>query len=143
MAQIEVATNSWRGLIPIRSNRDQVEKLLGKPKRSVESKFTYENEGERVVVQYADALCELGWDVPKDTVISIEVYPRKSISLEELHLDPKKYMRFQWGHPRNWVDYINKAEGIWVHAVISDSKRAEVFYFEYLPTPKDDSRRCK
>jgi hypothetical protein len=143
MAQTEVAPNSWRGLIPLRSNRDQVEKLLGRPKDSIGPRLIYENESERVDVRYADASCSEAWDVPKDTVISMEVHPRKSIRIEELRLDPKKYIRFQWAHPDNWVVYMNKAEGVWVHTIIWDSRGEEVYFFEYLPTAKDESLRCK
>jgi hypothetical protein len=59
--------------------------LLGKPKDSIGSTLVYENESERVDIRYADGSCRPGgWDVPKDTVISIEVNPRKNIRVEEL-----------------------------------------------------------
>jgi hypothetical protein len=145
-SQTQTPTNSWSGLVPLRSTREEVEKLLGQSKMSHGFTYIYENENERVDVLYSAGPCELSgverWNVPKDVVIWMEVIPRKRILIKDLQLDPKKYGRFQHSHPDNWVDYWNKEEGVIVHSIIW-VKAEELFFFEYRPTTKDATFRCK
>ena len=49
--------NSWRGLIPLHSNRRDVEKLLGSPQRAWKSTADYETDHEMVTVKYAKGKC--------------------------------------------------------------------------------------
>jgi hypothetical protein len=146
LSQTQPPTNSWSGLVPLRSTRGDVEKLLGKSKMSHGFTYIYENENERVDVLYSAGSCEPSgverWNVPNDVVIWMEVIPRKSILIKDLHLDSKKYRRFQWSHPDNWVDYWNKEEGVIVHSIIW-GKAEELYFFEYRPTAKDATLRCK
>jgi hypothetical protein len=132
--------------VPLQSTRGEVEKLLGKSKMSHGFTYIYENGNERVDVLYSAGPCELSgverWNVPKDVVIWMEVFPRKSVLIKDLHLDPKKYHRFQWSHPENWVDYLNMEEGVIVHS-IDWGRGEELAFFEYRPTPKDVTLRCK
>jgi hypothetical protein len=146
LGETEPQTNSWRGLVPLRSTREEVEKLLGKSKMSHGFTYVYENENELVDVLYSAGSCELSgverWNIPKDVVIWMEVHPRKGVRIRDLHLDPNKYHRFQLGHPENWVEYWNKEEGVTVHTIIWN-KSEEVYFFEYRPTAKDGDLRCK
>jgi hypothetical protein len=145
-SQIHPATNSWRDLVPLRSTRGEVETRLGKPTFSFGTRYRYENENEKVEVIYSPGSCELigaeRWNVPKDVVIWMEVYPRKTVPIRDVHLDLKKYRRFQAWHPENFVRYENQEEGVVVHAIIG-AKAEELFFFEYQPTAKDRVLRCK
>ena len=60
------------------------------------------------------------------TDISIEVYPQKSIRIEELRLDPKKYTKVHGAHPDNWVLYMNKMDDLWIHTISWDKRGEEV-----------------
>lgn len=77
LSQTQPATNAWRDLVPLRSTRGEVEKLLGKPTFSLGSRYLYENENERVDVIYSPGSCELigteRWNVAKDVVIRMEI----------------------------------------------------------------------
>ena len=67
---------AWSGLIPLRSSRTDVEKLLGQPKMTHGSTSIYENERQRVDVRYSKGSCQIGgevWNVAKDMVIEIVV----------------------------------------------------------------------
>jgi hypothetical protein len=145
-SQIQPATNSWRGLVPLRSTRKEVEKLLGKPTFSLGVRYLYENENEKVDVIYSPGSCELigteRWNVPKDVVIWMEIYPRKRILLKSLRLDPKQYRRFQGRHPENLVRYESEEEGVIVHAIVW-AKAEELYFYEYQPTAKDGNLSCK
>jgi hypothetical protein len=50
--------NSWRGLIPLHSNRQVVEALLGPPSRSWERAHSYDAENEIVTVKYSKGKCD-------------------------------------------------------------------------------------
>jgi hypothetical protein len=82
-------SNSWRGLTPLLSTRADVEKLLGKPKEDKYSCCRYETPNEYVSVSYAADKCDEGWNVLKDTVLSLSVSPNSDVgkSLEELKID--------------------------------------------------------
>ena len=139
-------TNSWNGLVPLRSSRTDVEKLLGQPKMSHGSTSIYEKEKQRVNVRYSKGSCQIGgevWSVAKDIVIRIEVVPQKSILVGDLHLDPEKYDRIPWSHPDNWVEYRNTDEGIVVRTIAWRDKVEELYLTEYIPTRKDSLLRCK
>lgn len=73
--------NVWRGLMPLSSRRDEVERLLGPPRDSIGQTYIYETQVERVDVSYSEGACktkERGqWNVPTGTVLRIRVYPRK------------------------------------------------------------------
>lgn len=106
----------------------------------------YEKEKERVNVRYSQGACHIGgelWRVAKDIVVWIEVSPGKSIFLEDLHLDFKKYHRIPWSHPDNWVEYRNTEEGIVVRTIAWVDKVEHLYVTEYIPTPRDSGLRCK
>jgi hypothetical protein len=105
----------------------------------------YKTEGERVDVRYSVGPCQASpverWNVAKDVVISMEVIPQKTISIESLHLDPKRYVRFQESHPENWVQYWDRDNGVIVHSILQ-GKTEYLYFIEYRPSAKDKSVRC-
>lgn len=68
----------WKGLVRLRSTRRDVEALLD-PAATGRGSFYQTNEAT-VFVQYSDGPCEkgwpYGWNVDKDTVVSIAVSPK-------------------------------------------------------------------
>jgi hypothetical protein len=137
--------NEWKGLVPLRSTRADVELLLGKPAMSPRSFDIYKTESERVDVRYSVGPCEPSpverWNVAKDIVISMEVIPQRTISVASLHLDAKRYVRIQESHPENWVQYWNRDDGVIVHSILQ-GKTEYLYFIEYRPTAKDKSLRC-
>lgn len=118
--------NSWNGITPLHSTRTDVEKLLGKPKECKYGVCEYVIEKERVSFRYINKQCESGWDIPKDTVISIEITPFTidKKSFDELKLDKSKFtyrvddvfqgtwtnaedgLSYEFGHVDKYLDYI-------------------------------------
>src|SRR5882757_1023018 len=83
----------WRGIIPLRSTRADVERLLGseanKPE-CVQSLCSYYLDDVNVHFNYSSGGCNSGgggWEVPLDTVIWITVYPRPHPRLSDLNID--------------------------------------------------------
>ena len=76
-----VAAKPWRGIVPLRSTRSEVRKLLGKPIIGGTGVIDlYETKEGRVHVMYARSPCEEGlpadwgnWRVKRDTVVNVSI----------------------------------------------------------------------
>lgn len=136
---------NWKGLVPLKSTRSDVEKLFGSSRRSVPGPVIYENDSERVDVVYARNRCELwsgDWNVPVDTVIQLEVTPVKTILLEDLSFDKSKYLVRRWSHPSDWKTYTNEVEGISVETTDLGKNIEIVRVIRYFPKLSDKSMKC-
>lgn len=138
--------NAWRGITPLHSTREQVERLLGTHKMSIGATSRYESECETVDVLFSKGVCELSgvelWKVPRDTVIWIEVAPATKLFTKDLKLDPNRYVRQRESHPENWVEYRSVEDGVRVNTILS-KKEEFVLWFTYEPRRKDNDLRCK
>ena len=144
---------SWRGLVPLQSNRKDVEALLGPARRELRT-VTYETTHERVVAQYADGRCDAsssGWNVPEDTLIELIVNPTPGFLLQELELDTPKYERREIfpfpeieNPPHVWL-YFDNLHGITIRTQSSrgDGGEEVVVSITYGPARKDEKVRCK
>lgn len=93
----------WRGLIPMQSNRKDVENLLGKPEKNIKGFGKYKNKDETVSVWYSIGNCKtkqgLNWNVGEDTVTAISIRFEKETSLDSLKWDISKFSKRN--HPRD------------------------------------------
>jgi hypothetical protein len=137
--------SSWRGLVPLRTTRSDAERILGQPKIRIGQHYVYENETERVDVTYSARRCEPGerWNVAPSIVITVDVYRKKTLLLEDLTFDKCKYIREKWSHPHDWVTYRNNEEGIWIETSSLDDKTEEVRSIRYVPKATDKALKCK
>ena len=126
---------AWRGIVPLKSTRADVERLLGVPGKH----GRYQFDKERAYVNYAGAgpchpvngcLCL----VSEDIVISIRVELEVEMRFSRLNLDYKKYEKLISPQDPNLASYSNAYEGI-IYTV--DLKNDDVTAIEYLPTAKD------
>lgn len=132
-------TQGWRGIAPLHSTREDVERLIGSP--VVPNGITYDLKNERVTLGYSSGSCEKGqseWDVPPNTVTSIRVYPQTKVMLSELHLDLSKFKKFINPHNPDFVSYNNAEEGVGMITRLN----GEVVVMHYLPSAKDSYLRC-
>lgn len=137
--------SNWKGIIPLRSTRSDVEKILGQPRESQLGPHIYENQTERVDVLYARGKCERGtgrWNVPAETVIQIQITPAKILLLEDISIDRIKYTSYRWSHPDNWITYQNKQDGIWIDTIDLGKNTEEVRVIKYLPKASDHGLKC-
>ncbi len=141
----KVPPNAWRGLLPLRSSRAEVERLLGPPKGSVASSYSYETKEEKVRVLYSQGACEPSlegqWNVPAETVLSITVFPQTIVLVNSLRLDNTIYKRSQEVHPENWAWYVSSDTGVMVHTLLKNGCE-EVMSITYRPGAKDETLRC-
>jgi hypothetical protein len=143
--------NSWRGLIPLHATRRQVERLLGAPQRTWETNAAYETDHETLMVKYAKGGCGVGnteWNVPRDTVVEIEVGQRFSFLLSQLNLDSSRWERQEifpfpeTANPPKVVNYKNPSDGISIRAQSKSGGEEVVVSIAYKPASKDEQLRC-
>ncbi len=130
----------WHGIRPLHATRADVEKLIGPPMEP--NGITYDLKDERVNIGYSDAPCAKGWpygyNVPRNTVVSIETHPKTKRTLLDLQIDLSKYKRTD--RPANQrVIYYNDDYGMTIEI---DSIRQEIISIQYLPVSSDNYLRC-
>lgn len=131
---------SWRGIVPLKSTRADVERLLGK-----ENSFgRYQFAEERAYIFYRENPClgvfrPLEEDncecfVSKDTVVSIHVTLELAVKFASLHLDKTKYERIPHHVGPGFVDYRSLEEGV---TYTVDESHDEIIGIEYMPSDSD------
>lgn len=135
------SSNSWRGLLPLKSTRTDVEALMGKANWSFGSTSTYDISCGRLNVVYSKGSCELTevqrWNVPQDVVIRMEFAPRTVVRIKDLNLPANRYTQQQQLHPENWVEYRNIQDGILINA-LRDKKGDTVAIITYKPEKRQE-----
>lgn len=132
-------SNSWKNLTPLLSTRADVERLLGKPKEDNYFCCKYETPNEYVSVNYAIDECKEGWNVPKDTVLSLRVSPNSDVgkSFEELKLDKGKFSFT--GDDAFYGTWTNAEQGLQYYFA---NINRELQSITYIPKKSDNNLRC-
>jgi len=137
LTQLPASAKGWRGIVPLHSSQADVERLIGKPNAKYE-RYAIDNEVANVF--YSSGPCMQGWNVPKDTVIMIQVSFNRTLRLTDLKVDLKKFERSPDPRTPEHVYYNNSAEGIryvvW-EGPGADSGRVLTAYYE----PSRDDKR--
>jgi hypothetical protein len=138
--------NVWQGLTPLRSRREDVERLLGPPKDSIDQTYIYETQSERVDVSYSAGACESSqtgrWNVAAGIVVKIRIYPRMPSLVRDLPINLSRYKRVSDPNIPNRFFYINEADGMMIESEVRQACE-EVINITYEPTTKDESWRCQ
>ena len=129
----------WRGIKPLHSTREDVERLIGPPMRPNDG--IYNVKDGRVSISYADVSCTkgwpYGWGVKPGTVIGITIYPQPRPKLSELPIDISKSTKYV--DPSGVIHYNNDDEGL---SVAVGPTEYEVRVIEYYPVISDHNLRC-
>jgi hypothetical protein len=131
--------DEWRRIIPLRSTREDVERILGPATGNCQCIF--ESVGANVQVQFSKGTCgegeSAGWTVRPGTVISFTVYFKKRPPLSELKIDWKNYKKTEDPELPDIFYFVNKEEGIIIS--VDDNR---VMEYQIVPTEKDGGMRC-
>ncbi len=129
----------WRGIKPLHSTREEVERLIGPPMQP--KGMTYDLKNERVNVVYSDGNCAkgwpYGWNVKPGTVLGITIHPQPRPKLAELPIDISKSKKYV--DPSGVIHYNNDDQG---RSVAVDPNEYEVRVIEYYPAAGDAHLRC-
>ena len=134
----------WRGIVPLKSTRADVERLIGKPNQSGDNWADYQLKQERVSFRYDGGPCTdlyqtLGKDnckcmLAENTVMSITVEPFSQRKFSELNLDMHGFTKASIApYPDNFA-YYNSVEGIYYEV---DQAEDRIRSIEYGPSSAD------
>ena len=138
--------NEWNGIIPLKSTRTDVERILGIPGPGNTSReiVDYKTADAKVTILYSGGRCESkannGWNVPESVVLNVLVYPNVRPKFADLDLDKKKWRTKTDPHILTNVYWINANDGI--HITV-DSISGEVLGFLYFPESKMNKLKCQ
>jgi hypothetical protein len=129
--QVDLQAKEWRGIVPLKSTRSDVERLLGKPNQ----RGRYEFKEERAYIFYVESKCEKGNDecycfAPKDVVSRISVTMEIETSFSKLGLDKAKYTRFPQLEKAIAI-YSSEEEGIYYEV---NEKEDDITHIDYYPS---------
>lgn len=139
-------TNAWNGIVPLKSTRADVEKILGVPMSHSIGKHAggYKTENERVDVLYSTGPCKIkpggGWNVPELVVTSIDIYPNVRPKIADLNLDEKKFEKTLDPEILHQMYYTNTKDGI---GLTVDTSDGTIVRFSYFPESKNAHLKCK
>lgn len=87
----------WRGIVPLRSTKTDVGRVLGKPLAEDQLGIHYDLENEYVVITVArpDGSEDCATKLAAGTVIRIAVTPKRQLQLAELHLREAHFSPFE------------------------------------------------
>jgi hypothetical protein len=132
------SAKAWRGIVPLRSTRADVERILGKPTWSDD---TYELPRGTIRIMYAKKRCEQGvpsgwgnWNVPVDTVVNISIevdFPVKDLKIRNLE-------RYKWYTDDSLTTYYRLAK----QGVEYSVRDGRVMGVTYGPTTRDNKLLC-
>ncbi len=144
-APAQKTINNWRGLSPLHSTRDDVEKLLG-PMTDIENRI-YETEKEVVSVRYSAGPCVPDggdrWNVPADTVTQILVSPKSNVVISSILGDTR-------GQFSRWPDpeipsvriYANVDWSVQYDTTVNSDGTEYVRFVLFRPNESDSKLRC-
>ena len=132
---------SWRGIVPLKSTRADVERLLGKPNQL----GRYQFEKERAYIHYKNGPCSVGDDscecfAPNDTVVEIYVELEDWFKFSTLNIDKSKFTKSVYPEDRNLAVYSNDDAGI---IYVVSQRHGDVMTIQYLPSAKDCTELSK
>lgn len=131
----------WRGIVPLHTNRVQVEQTLGPPVEPCDKQCNYKSGDDRVFVRYSGKPCsqDYPWRISVDTVVEMSLYHAKMIKFSELRLDRRKFKKTRDPelHGHSW--YEDEEQGL----SYSVSKNGRVTGTHWIGSSNDDKRlRC-
>ena len=132
----------WHGIAPLKSTREDVERILGLPKQRTINASIYDFRGEEVFVVYSSGPCAVnpdGWNVPPDTVVNFTITPEPQLKVTERRLNDQGYKLKQDGDVGDIAYYINEDAGIRYEV---NTREGVVKGITYLPTSKQATLRC-
>ena len=133
---VSLQSDGWRGIVPLRSSRTQVEQVLGRFGTRCKC---YSTETETVRVKYASGPCKgdlAGWNVPQGTVLSLQIYPKNPMSFSEMRVAKEEFVKTV--DDATFTHYGNGEKGL-RYSVSWDGTLESIWYG---PSVKDNNLRC-
>ena len=133
LSAVMIQAKEWRGIVPTRSDRNEVLRLLGQPIETNSIRSVYNFDDYEVYIVFSSL--EICSDplTPTDRVLLIQVTPRKQVWMSDLKLDESKFRKFSPSTVGSeYQGYIDTDEGLIIRA-----KNGQVDRLFYVATAKD------
>jgi hypothetical protein len=130
------SAKEWRGIVPLKSTRADVERLLGAPKQRSAVSYYYRFHDELAVVWFQSRPCDQcswGWHVPLETVTEIGVIPLSAHAPKPSDIEGFKREDNYGG----FVYYTNKVDGLAV-----ETFKGKVTSLHYEPEKRFEALGC-
>src|SRR5687768_6482964 len=105
----QASAQEWRKIVPMKSTRADVERLLGPGDRS--NGVVYELTDGVLSIEYSSGPCRKerrgGWNVPEGVVISFSFSAKNKQRESDLKLNRKKFRRVVDTHTHGIIYYVN------------------------------------
>ena len=134
-----VIAKEWRGIVPLKSTRSDVERKFGTPKKESSSNIYYNLAREIVVFDFQSEPCDrcgYGWNVPIGTVVGVAIIPKGTHHKDEYQLDEDSTVRDSAGGA-GFVYYSDDTHGLSVET-LNDL----VTLVEYYPGASEQKQMC-
>ena len=133
------SAQEWRKIVPLKSTRADVERLLGPAEQPYG--VDYELKNGVLSVEYSTGPCRKdrrgGWNVPEGVVISFSFSAKHKQRVTDLKLNRKRFRRVIDTHTGGITYYINDEDGI-----MYEVQQGRVEGVEYYPPKKYDHLYC-
>jgi len=135
----------WRGLLPLKSTRKDVERLLGPPDVNQENQLLVYYQKDQVVFigfsgnpQCRQKLPYTTWDTSMDTVTEIRVRLRKSVPIADTQIDLTKLKKHRGDSDlMTHFYYVNEENGFSIEVGAGN-----VTGYVYEPTSRQNHLQC-
>lgn len=139
VAGTAVTAKEWRGIVPLKSTRQDVERIFGVPKKSSEWLAYYNLANEIVAFHFKVGTCEgdrMGWtyNVPAGTVVGIGVIPKGVHRKEEYSTGSNVSVR-EYGEVVTY--YSDTSTGLTI-----ETYKNVVTLVDYKPEASQDNLYC-
>jgi hypothetical protein len=132
---VNVHAETWRGIVPLRSTKADVERRLGEPSEATDKLLSYRLSNETILIslitdEVNDQILKPG------TVRDIQVMPKNGINIADLGLDEKRIRFVKGSKPayQGFMGYVDEDAGI----IVNLSGIQTIFYF----ANSKDRARC-
>jgi hypothetical protein len=129
----------WRKIVPLRSTRADVERLLGPKEKSYG--VVYELKNGALFIEYSSGPCRKdrdgGWNVPDDVVVSYSFSATNKPRFSTLRLNRSQFRRVVDTHTIGIIYYVNAKDGI-----MYEVQGGRVQSIEYYPPQRYDHLQC-
>jgi hypothetical protein len=136
LTSITASARVWRGIVPLQSTRQDVERLLGVP-----SGDYYDLKNEIVYIDFSTGTCPgagpASYKVPADTVTRIMVITKSEPLLDSLGVDISKYKKDVDGDLQEHIFYNNEEAGESI-----ETFQNRIQSMTYSPLASESSLRC-
>ena len=125
----------WRGIVPLHSTCEDAKRVLNITKCEAQ---TVELDDVTVFVNFSAGACQPEWNVRVGTVLTLDIRPKKNLTLADLRIDEARYSKRIDPRVPNTVHFNSEEDGVSI-ATFEDGRIRHLFYG---PSSKDKHLRC-